>query len=608
VTTIAPTDRDRDLATAIRHHMDGRFDEAERIYMRLHERNRRDEEILYLIGVLCCDLGSYLPACRFLEAAIAINPGFPEAARQLVVALKGQAELDIAAGKFDAAEAALQRVRQGDPGDDDCLLRLGRLALLRANFAQAQSLLGQFLQRAPDHEDALNWHGLACLQQKNYAAAELSLRRVLANNPKLNQARNNLGLSLYDQGRMEEAHDCFATALEHDPAYTNARINLANTLRILGRPLEARAHLEKLIVADPDSAELLNNLGTVLQDLGEAQRARQVLERAVALAPTSAQARWNLALSQLLLGDYAHGWENFEARWEGCANLRGAYDKPAKLAWCGEPLQGKRILLWAEQGFGDSLQFIRFVGDLAQRGATVIVEIQAELARLIAAMPGVAQVVTRGAALPPYDFHCPLMSLPYRLGITDIAMAGRGAYLPLDPDRASHWHARLENFPGKKIGLTWAGRSRLHSAELAAIDVRRSVKLQQLAPIMQTADCRFFSLQKGAPAAEIAANGIALQDFSAEWNDFADTAAFIANLDLVITVDTAVAHLAGALGKPVWLLNRRDTCWRWLPERTDSPWYPTLRQFRQLQAGDWEAVIAAVANALRYFLRTGQTQ
>ncbi len=602
MTTPTPSDRDRDLAAAIRHHMDGRFDDAERIYLRLHEQNRRDEEVLYLIGVLCCDLGSYPSACRFLEAAIAINPGFPEAARQLVVALKGQAELDIAAGKFDAAETALQRVRLGDPDDDDCLLRLSRLALLRANFAQAQSLLGQFLQRTPDHEDALNWHGLACLQQKNYAGAELSLRRALANNPELNQARNNLGLALYDQGRLEEAHDCFSTALMHDPSYSNARTNLANTLRILGRPTEARAHLEKLIVADPNSAELLNNLGTVLQDLGEAQRARQVLERAVTLAPTSAQARWNLALSQLLLGDYAHGWENFEARWEGCANLRGAYDKPAKLAWRGETLRGKRILLWAEQGFGDSLQFIRFVEDVAQRGAIVIVEIQVELARLIAAMPDVAQVVARGAALPPYDFHCPLMSLPYCLGVGDIAAVGRGAYLPVDPDRANHWGAQLANFPGRKIGLTWAGRSRLQNAELVAIDARRSVKLQQLAPIVQVTHCSFFSLQKGAPTAEITASGFALQDFSAEWDDFADTAAFIANLDLVITVDTAVAHLAGALGKPVWLLNRRDTCWRWLLERADSPWYPTLRQFRQSQAGDWESVIATIANELREYI------
>jgi Flp pilus assembly protein TadD len=589
------------LAEAIRHHMEGQYDEAERIYLRLHQHNRNDEEVLYLIGVLCCDLGIFQQACRFLEQAQKLNPQFPEAAQQLVVALKGQAGQDMEGGKFALAEAGLRRARKLAPNDDDCLLLLGRAAMLRSNFVLAESLLNDFLQRAPEHEEALNWHGLACLQQKKYEAADQSLRRALAVNPKQSQVRNNLGISLYEQGRVAEAHDCFLTALIHDPSYVNARVNLANTLRLLGHAQEARVHIEQLLLADPDSVELLNNLGTVLQDLGEALPARQILERAVAIAPASPQARWNLALSQLLLGDYGHGWENFEARWDGCANLRGAYDKPAKLAWRGESLAGKRILLWAEQGFGDSLQFIRFADRLQQSGATVIVEAQPELARLLASAPGVAQVVARGAALPPYDFHCPLMSLPYRLGIADLAAVGRTAYLTPDPAQSSHWKTQLARFPGRRIGLAWAGKSRLQNAELAAIDARRSVKLQQLAVIIETADCSFFSLQKGPQADEIRAAGLPLHDFSAAWGDFADTAAFIVNLDLVITVDTAIAHLAGALGKPVWLLNRRDTCWRWLLERADSHWYPTLRQFRQTRGGDWESVVAAVAAELKNF-------
>jgi tetratricopeptide (TPR) repeat protein len=578
--------------------MEGRYDEAERIYLRLHEHNRRDEEVLYLLGTLCCDLGIFLQACRFIDEALKISPNFPEAAQQLAVALKGLAGLNMESGKLDEAEANLRRALNVIPNDAESVRGLGRLALLRGDAALAESLLAQALQQLGDDVDGLNWHGLACLQQKKYAAADQSLTRVLALNPELSQARNNLGLSLYDQGRLTEAHACFVATLAHDPAYANARINLANTLRILGRPDAARLQLELLLADSPDSVEVLNNLGTVLQDQGLAQQARDCLERAAALAPASPQVRWNLALSQLLLGDYAAGWANFESRWEGCANLRGAYDKPAHLAWRGESLQGKRLLLWAEQGFGDTLQFIRFAEDVARQGATVIVEAQPELTALISNAPGVTAVVARGKPLPPYDLHCPLMSLPHRLGITLTAAIGRTAYLSADQAQAAQWKTRLAPYPGRKVGLTWAGKSRLQNAELAAVDARRSIKLRQWTPLLQNTHCSFFSLQKGVPTSELREVGLPVHDFSAEWADFADTAAFIANLDLVITVDTAVAHLAGALGKPVWLLNRHDTCWRWLLERADSPWYPTLRQFRQARTGEWEPVIAAAAGEL----------
>ncbi len=306
--------------------------------------------------------------------------------------------------------------------------------------------------------------------------------------------------------------------------------------------------------------------------------------------------RWNLALSQLLLGDFAQGWKNFEARWEGCAGLTGAYDKPLQRAWRGEAVAGKTILLWAEQGFGDTLQFIRYATTLAKRGAKVVVEVQPELRELAAGVSGVSEAIARGQNLPDYNFHCPLMSLPFLLGSTSF---GNTPYLHADVERTSKWHATLAPFAGRKTGLVWAGKSRAGNAELDAIDRRRSMTLAQLAPITATPACSFFSLQKGAPAGELAVAALPIHDFSAQWQDFSDTAAFIANLDLVISVDTSVAHLAGALGKPVWLLNRFDTCWRWGVTKEDSPWYPGLRQFRQSRAGDWNWVIAAVAAELR---------
>jgi hypothetical protein len=293
---------------------------------------------------------------------------------------------------------------------------------------------------------------------------------------------------------------------------------------------------------------------------------------------------------------------------------------PVDRAWRGEALRGKRLLLWAEQGFGDTLQFIRFAQDAALQGATVIVHAQPELAELARSAPGVSAVSEQGGALPAYDFHWPLMSMPYRLGVSPDAHGLHGAtpYLCAAKDRNEYWRQRLTAHPGLKVGLVWAGSSRRQSAELAAIDARRSIPLQRLAPILAVSGCSFYSLQKGTPkrrpsgtpsgsaAADLDQRGNAggdsqhgtIQDFSAEWRDFSDTAAFVANLDLVISVDTAVAHLAGALGKPVWLLNRYDSCWRWLLNRSDSPWYATLRQFRQPRPGDWQAPIAAAAAAL----------
>ena len=597
---IAPpiSDRDRTLALAIEHHLAGRLDEAEKLYHSLHIQNGLDGEVLFLLGVLCCDLGIFDTACHFLDAAIDLQPTHAEPKDQLVIALNGQAELQEEAGRIVEAEQSLRRALSVAPNDARTLRSLGRLMLATGHAAAAEDYLWNSLTQASDI--GFNWLGLAQLQQGKFAAATQSLQQALTMDPELNQARHNLGLALYYQGYLAEATHTFEQALARDPGYTSARINLANTLRLLGRHDEARQHLNRVLEQQPDSIEALNNLGTVLQDQGSAKEALACLGRAVELAPNQAEIRWNLALTQLLLGDYQQGWANFESRWEGCASLRGAHRHPQAAAWRGEILQGKRLLLWAEQGFGDSLQFIRFAQQAAGLGAEIIVEAQPELAELLRSAPGVSQVVARGEELPHYDLHCPLMSLPHRLGIEIKDLPGVIPYLSADPIGIEQWAERLTNFSGQRIGLAWAGSSRRQSPELAVIDARRSIPLQLIAPLLSIEGIGFFSLQKGEAAAEIKTAELTetLHDFSAEWQDFSDTAAFIMNLDLVISVDTAVAHLAGALGKPAWLLNRHDGCWRWLRERPDSPFYPTLRQFRQESAGDWESVIEKVMHEL----------
>ena len=545
-----PNTRHADLATALQHHAAGRLDEAERGYMQLHRTDPGDAEVLYR-----------------LDESIGIAPAFPEALRQRA---------------FAGVELAQQKLASGDP-------------------AGAERHLEGALQADPDQAQTLNWLGLAQLQQEKFAVAAASLGRALLLQPDHNQARNNLGLALLRQGQLAEARRCFEDALDRDAAYGSARINLANALRLLGEHAAAQAELTAVLAAAPDSAEALNNLGAVAQDLGDAELALACLSRALALEPDSAEIRWNLALTQLRMGEFASGWSNFEARWEGCGNLRGGYAMPKDRAWRGEPLSGRRLLLWAEQGFGDTLQFIRFAAELAQLGATVSVVVPPELASLARSVPGISGVSTQGGPLPEYDFHCPLMSVPDRLQLRldSAALHGATPYVTAPPDRVAHWRSRLSGYPGLRVGLVWAGSSRRQSRELAAIDARRSIRFAQLVPILAVQGCSFFSLQKGDAAAECepaeCAAALVVRDFSRQWADFADTAAFIACLDLVISVDTAVAHLAGALGQPVWLLNRYDSCWRWLSVRRDSPWYASLRQFRQPELGNWEPVIAAAA-------------
>ena len=576
--------------------MEGRYDDAERGYAFLREANPHDEEVLYLTGVLCCDLGIHAAACPFLEQALIESPVFPEARAQLIKASTAAGQQAVAQNELTTAESACRRALQLDAGAADAWRTLGQIALLRAQWQEAEASLEKSLRSAPDDLDALNWHGLACVQQKKYLQGRTSLERLLKLKPDLVQAHTNLGLCLLGLGELHPAEASFQRALHHAPGDVSARINLANTLRIRGKAEEARTVLESVIRDAPGLADAHNNLGTVLQDLGQAQAARERLEIALALAPDSSQVRWNLALSQLLLGDETAGWANFEARWDGCSNLAGAYNKPKARAWQGEALKGKTVLLWAEQGLGDTLQFIRYANTLAGQGATVLAEVQPELQALIAHMPGVSRSIARGQSLPDYDFHCPLMSLPLHLGID-----GAAPYLHAAADKAAAWKTRLNGYRRPRIGLVWAGRSRVQNPELDAIDRRRSVSLKQLAPLTALTHCSFFSLQKGGPAAELGASNLPIHDFSAQWQDLADTAAFIENLDLVISVDTAVAHLAGALGKPVWLLNRFDSCWRWGMERSDTPWYPKLRQFRQPRPGDWETPINALLEELRSF-------
>jgi hypothetical protein len=301
-------------------------------------------------------------------------------------------------------------------------------------------------------------------------------------------------------------------------------------------------------------------------------------------------------MALLMAGDFEAGFAEFEWRWRSPAMQPHGVAGPQ---WQGQNPAGLSILLHDEGGFGDTLQFVRYAPLLASRGATVVLQVQPPLVRLIRqSMPGVAHVLARGESLPPYDVHCPMLSLPHGFGTRLDTVPAALPYLQPAPEAASHWRTWLGNNAGQalRVGLVWAGASRPDLPEAFAMNERRSLALARLAPLGGVPGVCFVSLQ--LDVAEAVPPGMTILDPMAAMTDFADTAALVANLDLVIAADTAVAHLAGALGRPVWVLSRYDACWRWLAGRRDNPWYPALRVYRQPTPGDWDSVIATVAEDL----------
>ncbi len=332
------------------------------------------------------------------------------------------------------------------------------------------------------------------------------------------------------------------------------------------------------------------------------QQALSSYERALAVNPDAAETHWNESLCLLQMGQFEAGWRKYEWRWER-NRIKAGRRTFAQPLWLGDfSIDGKTILLHAEQGLGDTLQFCRYAALVSKLGAKVVLEVPPELMRLMRTLDGVDQLIEAGQALPPFDCHCPLLSLPLAFSTGEHSIPSATPYLFADPDAARQWHERIDTPADTrlKVGLVWAGGNRPHVAELRKNDARRSIAFEQLAPLLDVPDVRFFSLQKGAAAQQLAASErcARVEDYTEDLDDFADTAALVANLDLVISVDTSTAHLAGALDKPVWILNRFDTCWRWMLERSDTPWYPSARLFRQPALGDWDSVMLHARDAL----------
>lgn len=395
----------------------------------------------------------------------------------------------------------------------------------------------------------------------------------------------------------ETAIESYDQAIKIDPTYSKALNNRGNALKELFHIDDAILSYDKAILMDPSYVEAYSNLGVLYRDINELNKALENFDLAIAKNSNYSAAKFNKSLALLQGGNFKDGFREYEWRWES-KSLQGSKRHYQIPMWLGEEsLLGKTILIYGEQGLGDMIQFCRYIEMIASLGASVILEVPSTLRQLMKSLKGVSHLVTPGEEVPYFDYQIPMMSLPLAFK-TDLATIPASIpYLSSPEDKKQFWLERLGSHSKLRVGLTWSGGFRPDQPELWSVNSRRNIALEKLKKL-KNIDVLFYSLQKGESAEselrelrKTAWDGPDILDFSSELVDFTDTAALIENLDLIISVDTSIAHLAGALGKPVWLLNRYDTCWRWLVDRNDSPWYPSLKLYRQESYGNWDGAV-----------------
>jgi tetratricopeptide (TPR) repeat protein len=545
--------------------------------------------LLHYRGILEFQRGRLDQACEYIKKGLAIAPDSAELYCTYAKILTAQK-------KYVEAIAAFEHSIFLKPTYATAYYGFGSLYLERGDDANSIKAYQDALAIDPDYPNVLNDLGLMLKDKGQLAKAAKCFIRAIRAKPDYPMALNNLGVLYLAVNRLDEAESLYRQALACKPDYPAALNNLGNVLHYKGMFEDSISLFTKALALQPDYPNALNNLGNALKNIGHLPEAIAAFKQAIALKSDCPDYHFNLSMALLAAGRFHEGWRAFESRWETpqFASLRQKTTKPR---WEGETGEGRVLLIRAEQGLGDTLQFCRYAPLAAARGLRVILEVQPALVNLMGSLAGVERTVAQGRPLPDFDFYCPMMSLPLAFGTRLETIPAIVPYLSV-PDECKHnWQNRLpdDKKANFRVGLVWAGKPRFQTPDLIAVDRRRSIAADLLAPLMDIDGIQFYSLQKDGPGASKEFGPIDLMD---ECRDFVDTAALICNLDLVISVDTSVAHLAGALGKPVWMLNRFDTCWRWLQDREDSPWYPTMRLFRQPSPGDWQSVILRVKREL----------
>jgi len=592
------------LQRAVALHQRGELAQARAIYEEILAVHPRHFDTLHMLGVIAAMTGKPREALAWMDRALEVEP-------RNAVALNNRGVARQELGEFDAALLDHERALVLDAGYGEAHFARGNALKGLRRWEEALASYRRAIALRADHAPAFCNCGVVLMEMKRWDAALACFDRALTIKPDFAEAYNNRGNVLCEQKHWAAALESYERALALNPRYAAAHCNRAFVLYELMRWEEAVASCDRAIALEPDYAEAHTNRGGVLRSLQRLDEAIASFDRAIALRPDLVTAHVNRSMALLLAGDFERGWRGYEWRWRGeggwCTSEKRSFSQPL---WLGEtPLEGKTLLVYAEQGLGDTIQFCRYAKVAAGLGGRVILEVPEALLSLLSGLEGAADVVARGAPLPEFDRYCPLLSLPLACGTTLSSVPAQTPYLKIGIERGRRWREKLGPRDRPRVGIAWSGGFRPNQPELWAANNRRNIPLMALAPLKHPG-IAFYSLQKGQPAesmlAELVArrwDGPVLEDFTAELHDLADTAALIEQLDLVISVDTSIAHLAGALGKPVWILNRFDTCWRWMLERSDSPWYPCARIYRQRRPGEWEAVVESVRRDLDRWAR-----
>jgi tetratricopeptide (TPR) repeat protein len=643
------------LQQGMASHQRGQLAEAEAIYAKILQQEPRNANALHLSGVIALQRNQPQGAVAFISKAIQVNSAMPEFHCNLGTALKQLHQVEQALASYDKAIAL-------NPRFADALSNRGSVLNKLHRAQDALVSIDKALTFKPDHAEAHFNRGNALRKLNRLEEAASSFKRAMELRPRYAEALSNLGSVLKQLGRFDDALACFDKAIALQPhraeAHSNrgnvlaalmrpqealvsydralvldadfveAHSNRGNVLNSLGRPKEALPSLDKALALNPNFPEAHSNRGAALSELGRIEEALACFEAATVLKPTFAQAhnnlgntylklqrvdealaryetaltltpdfpeaQWNLAFALLLTGNFERGWALFESRrnvsaMQGMLNIRH-FGEPL---WLGaENLAGKTILLHAEQGLGDTLQFCRYAKDVKARGANVLLEVPAPLMGLLSGLAGVDLLIEKGKTLPVFDYQCPLLSLPYAFKTTLQTVPNAGPYLDSSPEKRRLWQQRLGTPMTPRIGLVWSGNSSHPN------DRNRSVPLAEMLQCLPAGN-QYVSLQKEVRESDMDAlrdSGIA--HFGADLADFEDTAALCSLMDMVISVDTSVAHLAGAMGKIIWVLLPCAPDWRWMRNRTDSPWYESAKLYRQSEIGQWAPVLKKIAKDL----------
>ncbi|MGG1948118.1 tetratricopeptide repeat protein [Trinickia sp. NRRL B-1857] len=563
----------------------GRHREAVDTYDRALVVDPRSFESWFNRGLVLRELGEAAQALDSFERAIAIRPG-----NAAMHSARGQVLLEL--GRESQALAAFNEAIAIDPMFVEAIYN-GAVVLERVGRnEEAIARCERVLSIDPRHTRALACRGNALLNLKRYDAAIASYEQVLGIDPKSPEVLCNKGTAQRFLKRFDDSLASYDAALALNDAFAQGWMNRGSVLQNLHRYDEARASFDRAMALRPDHSMTWFNRANLHYETGNHDAALAAYDRAIEIDPDYAEAHFARASLYLAQGDFARGWPEYEWRLRD-AVLARHYRSFAQPQWRGhEPLTGKTILLHAEQGFGDTLQFCRYAHDVAALGARVVLEVPPPLHALMTSLEAPAQVLARGEPLPPFDYHCPLLSLPFALRIDPTRTAPRAPYLHADPERVEAWSKLLGATRRLRVGIAWSGNPEHRN------DHNRSVSLQALSALFDV-DAEWISLQKAVREEDEAwLDRTPLRRLDDDIGDFADTAALMASLDLVIAVDTAVAHLAGALGRKVWILLSDPPEWRWMRGREDTPWYPSARLFVQSSPGDWTGVVESVKQAL----------